>query len=49
MQPHRDRGWRVVVRLYDWGVAADVAEGQRVAPIGVSDQPQRTQQRMVEA
>jgi hypothetical protein len=49
MQRHRDRGWRVVMRLYDWDVAADVAEGRRVAPIGVSDQAQRAQQRMVEA
>jgi hypothetical protein len=39
---------RVVMRLYGWGVAADAAEGRRVAPIGVSDQPQRAQQRMVE-
>jgi hypothetical protein len=37
------------MRLYDWGVAADVAGGRRVAPIGVSDQPQRAQQQMVEA
>jgi hypothetical protein len=39
----------VVMLLYDWGVAADVAGGRRVAPVGVSDQPQRAQQRMVEA
>ena len=38
-----------MMRLYDWGVAADLAEGRRVAPIGVSDEPQRAQQRMVEA
>jgi hypothetical protein len=49
IQRHQDRGWRVVMRLHDWGIAADVAEGRRVAPIGVSDQPQRAQQRMVEA
>jgi hypothetical protein len=38
-----------VIRLYDWGVAADVRGGRRVAPVGVSDQPQRALERMVEA
>jgi hypothetical protein len=37
------------MRLYDWGVAVDVAGGRRVAPVGVSDRQQQAQDRMVEA
>jgi hypothetical protein len=38
-----------VRRLYDWGVAADVRGGRRVAPVGVSSQEQQACERMVEA
>jgi len=38
-----------VIRLYEWGVAADVRGGRRVAPVGVTDQEQRAQDRMLDA
>jgi hypothetical protein len=37
------------MRLYDWGVATEVAGGRRVAPVGVTDQEQQARERMVEA
>jgi hypothetical protein len=37
------------MRLYDWGIEADVAGGRRVAPVGVTDRQQRACERMVEA
>jgi len=37
------------MRLYDWGVATEVAGWRRVAPVGVTDQEQRARERMVEA
>jgi hypothetical protein len=37
------------MRLYDWGVATEVAGWRRVAPVGVTDQEQRACDRMVEA
>jgi hypothetical protein len=37
------------MRLYDWGVATDAPGGRRVAPVGVTDQEHRAQDRMVEA
>ena len=37
------------MRLFDWGVATEVAGGRRVAPVGVTDQEQQARERMVEA
>ena len=37
------------MRLFDWGVATEVAGWRRVAPVGVTDQEQQAQDRMVEA
>jgi hypothetical protein len=37
------------MRLFEWGVATDAAGGRRVAPVGVTDQPLRAQDRMMEA
>lgn len=37
------------MRLYDWGVATEVAGWRRVAPVGVTDEEQRARDHMVEA
>jgi hypothetical protein len=37
------------MRLYDWGVATEVAGWRRVAPVGVTDQEQHARKRMVDA
>ena len=37
------------MRLYDWGVATEVAGGRRVAPVGVTDREPQARERMVEA
>jgi hypothetical protein len=37
------------MRLFDWGVATEVAGGRRVAPVGVTDQERQARERMVEA
>jgi len=37
------------MRLFDWGVATEVAGWRRVAPVGVTDQEQQARERMVEA
>jgi hypothetical protein len=38
-----------MMRLYDWGVAADARGGRKVAPVGVTDQEQRARDRMLDA